>query len=111
MSGLSGRARGALLRDGCKSMVGSDDDVRRFGKPEFGKRGTEPAKIVIGVANCRKGSRAIDSGLECQEAVALVVLRAVRIARPEHQKKGLAPCGEQRQHRARRNRSKIVLLD
>ena len=61
-------------------------------------------EIVVGVPDGGERGRAVDAGHQPAEAVALVVLRAVGIARPEHQQERLAALLEQRQHDLGRRR-------
>src|ERR1700730_11221983 len=84
MAGLGGGAADALLRDGGKAMVRRNDDIGAFAETKFGKRGADAPEVIVGIADGGQGSLAIDAGRERQEAITLIVLGAVRIARPEH---------------------------
>ncbi len=79
---LRRRAGRTLLRDGREAMVGRDDDVGRILQAEILQRLAHLAEIVVGILDRRERGRAVDAGRHAVEAVALVVLRAIRIARP-----------------------------
>ena len=91
----------ALLGDGGEAVVGGDDDVGVLGEPELGEGGADAAEVVVDIADRRQRGRPVDAGLHAEEAVALIVLGAVGIARPEHQQEGLVARREHRQHRPR----------
>ena len=65
-------------------MVGDHDDVGRLEEPELAEGGADAREIVVGVTDGGERGRAVDAGHERIEAVALEVLGAVGIARPEH---------------------------
>jgi hypothetical protein len=62
---------------------------------------TDAREIVVGIADRRKRGRSVDAGSEAVQAVALVMLGPVRIARPEHQHERLIAFLEHRQDGAR----------
>ena len=66
-------------------MVGGHHHVGGLVQPQGLERGSQTPQIGRGVADGRQTGRSVDAGLEGIEAVALVMLGAVRIARPEHQ--------------------------
>ena len=106
-----GRRTGfALLGDGRKTVVGSDNDVGRCGEPEIVKRLAQLGQIVIGIFDAGERRWAVDARDHGVEAVAGVMLAAVGIARPEHQHEGLAAFLEHRQHDFARNIGEIGLL-
>ena len=106
-----GRGAGlALLRDGREAVVGRDDDVGVVGEPELAERVLQLLEIVVGVLDRGERGRSVDAGRQLVEAVALIVLRAVRIARPEHQHERLAAGLEHRQHDLGGDVGEIVLL-
>ncbi len=69
-------------------MVGGDDDVGGRLEPQPLQRDAQPAEVVVGVPDRGERGRTVDAGLQRVRAVALVVLGAVRVARPEHQHEG-----------------------
>ncbi len=95
---LDGGAGLALLGDGREAMIGRDDDVGRGGEPELVERLSELGEVGVGVLDARHRGRAIDARLDLVEAVAGIVLAAIRVARPEHQHERLVARLEHRQH-------------
>ena len=79
-------------------MIGRDHDVGGGGKPEIVEGFSQLRQIVVGIFDAGHRGGAIDSRRDGIEAVASVVLAAVRIARPEHQYKGLAARLKHRKH-------------
>ena len=82
----------------------------RLEKPELAERRAKAGEIVVGIADGGERRRAVDAGHQRIEAVALIMLRAIRIARPEHQRERLVALLEQRQDRPGRHVGEIVLL-
>ena len=66
-------------------MIRGDDDVSGVEQSEFVESGTNSRQIVVRIADGGERSRAVDAGNEAVQAVALIVLAAIGIARPEHQ--------------------------
>ena len=91
-------------------MVGRGDDIGRIEEAEIAQRRADARQIVVGIADRGERGRAVDAGNQRVQAVALIVLGAVGIARPEHQDERLVALLEQRQHGPRRHRGKIILL-
>ena len=80
-------------------------------RPRSDSACADAGEIVVGVLDRRQRGRAVDAGHQRVEAVALIVLGAVRIARPEHQQERLVALLEHRQHGLRRNGREVILLD
>ena len=91
-------------------MIRGGDDIGVIKKSELIESRMDAGEVVIGVADCGERGRAVNAGREHVEAVALIMLGAVRIARPEHQNKRFVAFFEHRQHDAGGHRGKIVLL-
>ena len=66
------------------------------------QRRADARQVVIGIADRGQRGRAVDAGNQRVQAVALIVLGTVGIARPEHQDERLVALLEHRQHDARR---------
>ena len=77
---------------------------------ELVERLAQLRQIVVGVLDGGERGRAVDAGRYGVEAVALIVLAAVRIARPEHQHERLVARLEHRQHHFGRDVGEIGLL-
>ena len=106
-----GRGAGlALLGDGREAVVGGDHDVGVGGEPELVQRLAELGEVVVGVLDAGHRGRAVDAGRDLVEAVALVMLGAVGIARPEHQHERLVARLEHRQHHLGGDVGEIGLL-
>ncbi len=91
-------------------MVSRDDDIGRRGKTEFVERLTQLRQVVVGVLDRRERGRPVDAGRDLQQAVALVMLGAVRIARPEHQHERLVARFQHRKHGLGGDIGEIFLL-
>ena len=91
-------------------MVGRNHDIGVIGEAELAQGVLQLFEIVVGVPDGGGGCRSVDAGDERIETVALIVLRAVGIARPEHQHKRLVARLEDRQHDLCRDIDEIVLL-
>src|SRR6202022_1883659 len=71
------------LADRGEAVVGGDEDVGAGGQVRVALEVVEDLpEVVVRVADGRPGRRAIDAGYEGAEAISLVVLGSVRIARP-----------------------------
>ncbi len=79
-------------------------------KPNCSKALPDGGKIIVGIADRRHRGRPVDAGLERQEAVALIVLGAIRITRPEDDDERLSVVLEFRQHDFRQSVGEISLL-
>jgi hypothetical protein len=79
-------------------VIGGDDDVGRGGEAEIVERLAKLGEVVVGVLDAGHRSRPVDPWRDRVEAVAVVVLAAVGIARPEHQHERLVACLQHRQH-------------
>src|ERR1017187_7920547 len=89
-------ARRALLRDRRKTVIGTYDDVGCVRQAELRERRTEAREIVIGISDAGEGCWAVDSRRQPPKTVTLVVLTAVRVARPENEDERFATLCEQR---------------
>src|SRR6516162_5955973 len=78
----------ALLRNRGKAVIRGGDDIAVIEESELIESRTDAGKIIVGVADCGERGWPVNAWGEHVEAVAFIVLRAVRIARPEHQNKG-----------------------
>ena len=105
-----GPTRRALLRYRREAVVGRKDHVGVAIEAQLPKRIQQPRKVIVRVPDRGKRGRAVDARDKPSEAVALIVLRAVGIARPEYDDKRLLPFLEQRQHRLRCDVREEVLL-
>src|SRR3981081_3614922 len=65
-------------------------------------------EVVVCIADGCLGSRAVDTRCQRIQAVTLIVLRAIRITRPEHQGKRVTRDRKTRQYRLRYNVYKIL---
>jgi len=93
-------------------VVGGEDDIGVLVESLRFQGGQELGKVVVGVADRGKRGRAVNSGQQASKAVALVVLRAVRVARPEHHDERLGTAFEQRQDGIGGDgREPVLLLD
>ena len=91
-------------------MVRGEDHVCVAIEPLLLQRVQQPGEVVVRVLDCRERRRAVDARDKPPEAVALVVLRPVRVAGPEHDDEWLLAFLEQRKHRFRRHIGEVVLL-
>jgi len=66
-------------------VIGGDENVRIVGEAEFAQRVLQPLEIVVGIPDCGARCRSVDAGRQFIEAVAVAVLRPIRIARPINQ--------------------------
>jgi hypothetical protein len=71
-------------------VVGGHDHVGLAVQPVLAQRAHQRGEIVVGVADAGEGGLAADAGEQPAEAVALIALRAVRVARPEHHRERTA---------------------
>ena len=78
--------------------------------PSSIERSPDRREVAVGVADRGDRSRPVDPGLDLQEAVALIVLRAVGIARPEDNDERLSIFLEFRQHDLRQSLGERILL-
>ena len=92
-------------------MIGADDDIGRLVEAELDERLADAREIAVGVLDRGERRRAVDAGGELVEAIALVMLAAVRVARLEHQHERLVARLEHRQHDLGRDVDEIILLD
>ena len=104
------RARAALLGDRREAVVGGNDDIGHAGNSELRECLLNAPEIVVGVLDRRQRCRSVDAGRQPVQAVALVVLRAIGITRPEDENKGPVACLEHRQHNPGRDVCEVVLL-
>src|SRR4030081_1305205 len=79
-------------------MVGGYHKVGRGGQAEIVERLAQLRQVVVGIFDAGHRRRAVDTRRERVEAVAGVVLGAVRIPRPEHKYEWFAARLEQRQY-------------
>ncbi len=100
----------ALFRGDGEAVVGDHHHVGRLIESLGLERVAQSLKIIGRVADARQAGRAVDAGNQALEAVAVVVLRSVRITRPEHHGEGLARRLEPRQHHIGRDLGEPVLL-
>ena len=105
-----GGAGFAFRRDGRETVVRCDEDVRGGGHSEFGQRRLNLSKDVVRILNRCERCGAVDSRLELIQAVALVMLRAIRITGPENKKERFAAFLEHRQEYLCHQIGKITLL-
>ncbi len=91
-------------------MVGGHHNVGGLIQAQAIERGSEPGQIARRIADSRQTRRAVDAGAQLIEAIALVMLGAIRIARPEHQNKRLIRRLEAREDHIRGDPSEPVLL-
>ena len=103
-------ARGALLGDGGEAVVGGDDHVGRGVEALFLQAGQQVREIVVGVPDRGERGRAVDARHQAAQAVALVMLRAVGIARPVDHHEGLVARLEHRQHGLGGDVGEVLLL-
>ncbi len=61
-------------------MVGGYYDIGICRQTQFVERGTQLCQVVVGILDGSKRRRAVDARFNLQQAVAVIVLRAVRIA-------------------------------
>ncbi len=84
--------------DGCETVIGCDEHVCRTAERRIGSYEIEKLlQVRIGVGDAGAGGRAVDAGLQFVEAVTLVVLGPVGIARPEKQDEGLSAAYKRRE--------------
>ncbi len=75
-----------------KPVVRGHDDIGRRGERGVAlHRREDTAEGIVGVVDRAARRRPVDAGGEVPQAVALVVLRGVRISRPEHQHERFSP--------------------
>src|SRR5438093_11849155 len=87
-----GGAGFAFRRDGRETVVRCDENVRGGGHSEFGQRRLNLSNDVVRTLNRSARCGAVDSRLELIQAVALVMLRPIRITGPENQEARLPAC-------------------
>src|SRR5262249_3016648 len=104
-------AGGALLRYGCEAVVGGHDHIGRTVKVKRFQGGQEGRKIVVRIADRGKRGRPVDPGNQTVQAVTLVMLGSVRIARPKHQHERLGALFEERQNCASGHAYEVLLLE
>ena len=100
----------AFLGNGREAMVRGQDHIRVGVEPLGLQRVEQGGEIIVGVADRRERGRAIDAGNEAQQAVALIMLRAIGVARPIDENEGLVALLEQWQRRLGRDFDEIILL-
>ena len=91
-------------------MIRRDHDIGRRRETEIVKRVTQLREIVVGVSDAGQRGGSIDARCDRVEAVAVVVLAAVRIARPKHQYERFVARLEHRQHDLGRDVGHVGLL-
>ena len=105
-----GPAGGAFLGDGGEAVVRRHDHVGRGVETLFLQPLEQAREIVVGVPDRGERGRAVDAGDQAPEAVALVMLRAVGIARPVDHHERLVARLEHRQHRLDGDVGEVFLL-
>src|SRR6516162_9464197 len=91
-------------------MVGCYEYVGRVGKAEIGKSLPNATKVLVGVLDRGERCGPIDSGSQLVEAVALIVLRSIRVARPKDEDERTVARFEERQHDLGGDIGEVVLL-
>jgi hypothetical protein len=91
-------------------VIGCDDDVGGLIEAEGFESRQQFGEIVVRVSNGGERSGAIDAWHEAVQAIALIVVRAVRVSGPENQHEGSGPLLEQGQDNFCCGAEEIVLL-
>src|SRR5579871_2803 len=100
-----------MFADGGKAMVGSHDDVRVLSQSLVAVDEIQNLlQVVVGILDGSLGCGAVDARCKLVQAVTLIVLRAIGIARPENHDEGLAGGFERRQDSLRHGIGKKLLL-
>ena len=94
---------GTLLGNRRKAMVRRQDDIRVAVQALLLQRRQQLGQVVIGVPDRGQRGRAVDPRDQPPKAVALVVLRAVGVTRPEHHHERRLALLEPGQHGFRRD--------
>ncbi len=110
IAGFGCEAGRTFLRDGRKAVVGRDDNVGGGGKVKLVERLAQLLEIVVSVLDGGARGWAIDPGAQGVEAIAMAMLRPIRIARPVDQHERLVAGLEHRQHDLSRGVGEIFLL-
>src|SRR5215831_15574671 len=100
------------MADGGEAVVRGDEDIGILCQSRCGVDVVEKLlEVSVSVLDGRFRGRAIDAWGESVQAVALVVLGTVCVARPEEQRKGTAAGSERRQDRLSDDIGEILLLN
>jgi len=91
-------------------VIRGDDDICGVEQAEFAQCGANASEVVVLITHRSERSRSVDAGNEDVQAIALIVLGPIGVARPEHQKKRLAALLEHGQNNACGHRGEIILL-
>ena len=108
---LRGRARLALLRDRAEAVVRGDEDVGVAVEAELLQRRHDGFKVLVRDLDGGERRRPVDAGRQLIDAVALRMLRAVRVGRPVEQHERLALLLEVREQHLGDDVAIVFLLD